>query len=128
MKRLDVNTLHTTDTTSVEPLLHHAESMTRSRTIGIFATPSTLTSYPYLTIKQRKIPGLIVIEPDCHNWSALIDKNLPEHIDLEASVREMLRWQADVILIVSSSYAVLKNRIAKLAGPSVRVLDATDYI
>lgn len=116
------------DVSQIEPLFLYAGRTTRSRTIGIVATPLTKSSRQYAAMKQRWVSGHTIIEPDCHDWVRLIADGTPERINLESSIGEITRWQADIILIVSSSYSILKDHIARLAGPTVRVLDAADYI
>jgi glutamate racemase len=111
-----------------ESMLLRAGSLTRSRTLGVLAPPSALTSHSYDRLKRRVAAGLTIIEADCYGWAEMIDKDLSRHIDLQGAVGEMTRWQADVILIVGSPYSSLKDRIASVVGPSVRVLDSLDYI
>ena len=111
----------------VEPAFFHAKNMTKSRTIGVLAHPSTFTQHSYDQLKLRGVSGITIIEPDCHGWSDLIDRNLSHHIDLVAVIGELIRWQTDIIVIASSSYSSLRSRIEAIAGPSVPVLDSLDY-
>ena len=111
----------------IEPIFLRAGNMTVSRSIGVLALPSMLLDHSYAEMKRRIVSGLTVIESDCYGWDGLIDRDLSNHIDLDAAIGEMMRWQADVILIAHSSFSSLKRRIESIAGPSVRVLDAADY-
>lgn len=98
-------------------------NITKSRTIGIIAPPSLLSSNTYADLKRRWTAGLTVIEPDCYNWSLLIEKNMSRHIDLDSTIGEIVRWQADVIILVGSHYSSLKRRIEIIAGPTTRILE-----
>ena len=106
-----------------EPALACVGSVTKSRTIGIIAPPSLLSSNTYADLKRRWTAGLTVIEPDCHNWSLLIEKDMSQHIDLDSIIGEMMRWQTDVIILADSGYSSLKRRIEILAGPTARILE-----
>jgi glutamate racemase len=117
----------TTDNIAIEPMLFQAAHTTKSRAIGVFALPSTLTGNSYADLKRRWTSGLTVIEPDCYGWDTLIDSGQSQYINLETVVNEMTHWQVDVILIAHPSLSSLAHRIGTIAGPSVHVLDlATD--
>ena len=112
----------------VESMLIRAGTTTKTRTIGVIAAPLTLTSHYYKKLRHRWTSGLTVIEADSYGWRTLTDKGLPRNVDVEIAINEMIRWQADIILIADPSYSPLRSTIRSMVGPSVHVLDSRDYM
>ena len=59
----------------MEPSVKPAAEATRTGTITVCATPRTLESPRYAWLKETYAPGVRVLEPDCSDWSYMIESN-----------------------------------------------------
>lgn len=112
----------------IEPMIKPAASLTKTGTITVLATPSTLKSHRYAELKRQWAAQLTVIEPDCSTWASLIERGEMTRIDVHVAILESLRWNSDVIVLGCTHYHLLKDRIQSTAGPGVRVLEPSDAI
>lgn len=112
----------------IEPMVKPASKMTRTGVIAVFATPSTLKSHRYKQLKSLWASGKTFIEPDCSNWASSIEHGGAHRLDVIPAVNDSLRWHADVIVLGCTHYHLLKDKITKLAGPKVKVLEPSDAI
>ena len=60
---------------AIEPMVKPASEQSRTKIITVCATPTTLGSDRYLELKRLYASGVKVIEPDCSDWSELIEHN-----------------------------------------------------
>jgi glutamate racemase len=112
----------------IEPMVKPAAKLTKTHVIGVLATPATLHSHRYRQLKLQWAPRTTVIEPDCRQWADMIERGESERIDIQSTVNELLRWNADVIVLGCTHYHWLKERIERAAGPHVKVLEPSDAI
>lgn len=112
----------------IEPMVKPAAKMTRTGVIGVLATPGTLASTRYARLKHQWAGRVTVIEPDCSNWAALIEHGGADTIDVTSVIEELLRWEADVIVLGCTHYHWLHDKIQKIAGPKVKILEPSDAI
>ena len=112
----------------IEPMIKPASKLTRTNSIAVLATNSTITSHRYQQLKHQWAPNLTVIEPDCRQWAELIENNEIERIDLHVVVQEIKRWNVDVIVLGCTHYHHIKDRIQKMVGPSIKILEPSDAI
>ncbi len=112
----------------IEPMVKPAATMTKTGVIAVLATPSTLASHRYQELKLHWASRLTVVEPDCSLWASKIERNQSDSIDIDTFIRELKRWEIDVIVLGCTHYHWLKDRIQKAAGPNIRVLEPSDAI
>lgn len=112
----------------IEPMVKPAAQMTKTGTIAVLATPSTLTSNRYHELKLRWAPRTTIIEPDCSKWASMIERGDADRIDIDTFIRELKRWDIDIIVLGCTHYHWLKERIQKAAGPHIKVLEPSDAI
>jgi glutamate racemase len=112
----------------LEPMIKPAAKLTKTNTIAVLATLGTLQSNRYEQLKQAWAKNLTVVEPDCKDWALLIENGLSDQINVEATVSSLLANNVDIIVIGCTHYHLIKQRIAKAAGPNVVVLEPTDAI
>ncbi|HET7320443.1 MAG TPA: aspartate/glutamate racemase family protein, partial [Candidatus Saccharimonadales bacterium] len=55
------------------PMVKPAAKQTRSGTIAVCATPTTLASSRYRELKEKYAEGVKVLEPDCSDWAYMIE-------------------------------------------------------
>lgn len=112
----------------IEPMIKPAALRSKTGVIAVLATPTTLNSHRYAALKRQWAARLTVLEPDCSNWATLIEHGQAERIDIESVVRDINRWEADVIVLGCTHYHWLKDRVRRAAGPGVEVLEPSDAI
>lgn len=112
----------------IEPMVKPAAQMTKTGTIAVLATPSTLTSNRYHELKLRWAPRTTIIEPDCSKWASMIERGDADRIDIDTFIRELKRWDIDIIVLGCTHYHWLRERIQKAAGPHIKVLEPSDAI
>ncbi len=117
-----------TNFVGIEPMIKPASKMTRTGVVAVLATPSTLKSHRYQRLKRQWASRLTVVEPDCSQWARLIEIGESKRIDVHSAIREVKRWEVDVIVLGCTHYHHIKGRIEKEAGPHVRVLEPSDAI
>ncbi len=112
----------------IEPMIKPAARLTKTGTIAVLATPSTLQSHAYHRLKHRWAPQLNIIEPDCSTWAGMIEDGHDDRIALHSVMDELRRWDVDVIVLGCTHYHWIKDRIQGAAGPRVHVLEPSDAI
>lgn len=112
----------------IEPMVKPAAQMTKTGVIAVFATPGTLASHRYHQLKRQWASRVTVIEPDCSDWAAKIERGEQDRINVKAVVTESIRWQADVIVLGCTHYHWIKDDIERLVPPGIKVLEPSDAI
>ena len=112
----------------LEPMVKPAASMTRSNKIAICATPATLSSKRYQTLKQRFADSAEILEPDCSNWARMIEDNDVNESQIQQIVESVCAEGADVIVLACTHYHWILEVIEKTAAGRATVLDPSDAI
>jgi len=112
----------------IEPMLKPASKITKTGAIAVLATPGTLASHRYATLKHRWASRPTVIEPDCSSWAELIEHGHADSVNIHAVMDELRRWEVDTIVLGCTHYHWIKDRIEAAAGPRVTVLEPSDAI
>lgn len=112
----------------LEPMVKPASAMTQTKSIAVCATPATLRSFRYRRLKETWGSGVNILEPDCTDWAAAIERGEPEAVDLEPLKQLVLQNDADVVVLGCTHYHWIKQRVEQAAGPGVTVLEPTDAI
>ncbi|WP_168198592.1 glutamate racemase [Nesterenkonia sp. NBAIMH1] len=117
----------------LEPMVKPAAAMSLSGVIAVCATPATLDSARYAALKDRWAPGVEVVEPDCRDWAASIERDGPESVDLSPLVETVRSSGADAVVLACTHYHWIRDRIegrlrADLPDRSVTVLEPSDAV
>jgi glutamate racemase len=112
----------------LEPMIKPAASLTKSKIITVCATPSTLASDRYSNLKEEFASGLTVIEPDCSKWATMIEDNDIDEETITATIDDVCRSGADVIVLACTHYHWIKEEILSVAGNRAIVIDPSDSI
>ncbi len=112
----------------LEPMIKPAALLTKSGKIAVLATPATLQSSRYATLKEKFAEDITVFEPDCSTWAALIENGQMTSILLEETIQPLLKQNVDVIVLGCTHYHWLKQGIQKIVGPGVTVLEPSEAI
>ena len=112
----------------IEPMVKKAAELTKTNVIAICATPRTLQSERYQKLIMNFAQHCTIIEPDCSEWAYMIEYNQisDEHISL--TINDVLKQQADAIILGCTHYHWIKNRIEAIAGNNAIVLEPSAAI
>lgn len=112
----------------IEPMIKPALNLTKTRIIGVCATPATLGSNSYRMLKDKYARNYQVVEPDCSNWAQMIENNDLNNSEVITVLDEMIANQVDVIVLGCTHYHWIKELVVEYVGPDIQVLEPSEAI
>ncbi|MGO3701588.1 MAG: glutamate racemase [Candidatus Saccharimonadales bacterium] len=112
----------------IEPMIKTASTATTSGVIAVCATPATLASERYHTLKTAYSQALTVLEPDCSDWAERIEQNTLNETHIKNVINPLLAQGADVIVLGCTHYHWIKDVIVDLANGQAIVLEPSEAI
>lgn len=106
----------------MEPMVKPAADLSTTKVIAVCATPRTLKSKRYAWLKEEYAQGVTVLEPNCSDWSAMIESNRIDHEKIRDIVEDVIAKGADIIVLGCTHYHWIEAEIHKLANGRARVL------
>lgn len=106
----------------MEPMVKPATEKTSSGVIAVFATPTTLRSKRYAWLKAEYAKSVKVLEPDCSDWSYMIEHNKIEHAKIQDVTEEVIKNGADTIVLGCTHYHWIEDTIVTQAKGRAEVL------
>jgi glutamate racemase len=111
----------------MEPAVKPAAETTRSRVVGVLATPATFQGALYASVVERFAGGVQLLPHTCPGLVAQIEAgqlDAPETVAiLKAALEPMLAQQIDTIVLGCTHYPFVIPQIQAIVGPGVRVID-----
>jgi glutamate racemase len=107
---------------AMEPMIKPAAELTESKIIAVCATPATLASKRYEWLKNNYAKNIKVIEPDCSNWSLMIENNEIDHDEIRNLTNSVCEEGADVIVLGCTHYHWIEDEIVSVAGVRAKVI------
>jgi len=107
---------------ALEPMVKPAAALTKSGVVAVCATPTTLGSERYAWLKDTYGAACTFIEPDCADWSSLIEHNQMNETRISQSIEPALEAGADVIVLGCTHYHWIEREIKQLARGRARVI------
>lgn len=107
---------------AVEPMVKPACQLTNSKIITMCATPTTLTSKRYAELKNTYATNITVIEPDCSDWSGLIERNEITKQAIAKDILPSISAGSDVIVLGCTHYHWIEKEIAEIVGDKATIL------
>lgn len=107
---------------AVEPMVKTAAKLTQKDVITVCATPTTLASQRYEHLKERYAKNISVLEPDCHDWSYMIEHNQIDENKIRERVEQTLQSGSDVIVLGCTHYHWIEQQIKQIAGDRAQVI------
>ncbi len=105
----------------VEPMVQEATQITESGVIAVCATPTTLMSKRYAELKNQFAAHTQVLEPDCSDWSAMIESSHLDHNQIENRISDVCDEGADVIVLGCTHYHWIQAEIEEIASKYANV-------
>lgn len=106
----------------IEPMVKPAAEETKSKIIAVCATPTTLASKRYKWLKDNYAKGIKVIEPDCSDWTKLIETNKIDHQHIFDQIDGACQQGADVIVLGCTHYHWIEDDIKEIANGRAKVI------
>jgi len=111
-----------------EPALKIARGITRTDKIAVLATPATLKSSRYQTLKQAYGDGLTIYEPNVSTLAHQIETDSVAWLSLERHIRELVDQEVDVIVLGCTHYHLIEKELQDFAGSGVQIITPTDAV
>lgn len=107
---------------ALEPMVKPAAQLSTNKVICVCATPTTLASERYAELKRQFAANVTVLEPDCSDWSRLIEHSEMNEQHIQETIEPALQAGADVIVLGCTHYHWIEQEIRNLAGAAVEIL------
>ncbi len=107
---------------AIEPMVKPAAALTKTGIIAVCATPATLASARYNSLKQMYASGITVLEPDCSDWARMIESSEVDTAKVQAEITSVLDGGADVIVLGCTHFHWIAQDIRELAGDRAVVM------
>lgn len=112
----------------MEPMVKPAAAASRSGVIAVCATPRTLQSRRYQWLKNTYGGNIRVLEPDCSDWSGMIESNQLDRRRISKIVETICRAGADQIVLGCTHYHWIEELIKELAKGRAAVLQPEEPV
>lgn len=106
----------------LEPMVKPAAAMSKSSCVTVCATPTTLASPRYAWLKREYGQNVRFIEPDCADWSYLIEHNQMNEARIRQSIEPALEQGSDVIVLGCTHYHWIEQQVKDIAASRATVL------
>jgi len=106
----------------LEPMVKPAAALTKSGVIAVCATPTTLASARYAWLKETYGQACTFIEPDCADWSYLIEHNQMNEARIRQEMEPALKAGADVVVLGCTHYHWIEGEIKQIVAGSAQVI------
>ncbi len=113
---------------TVEPMIEKAAKVTKTNTITICATPTTLASQRYQKLLEEYAQHLTIIEPDCSDWAYLIEENTINEQLIKEDIEPSLQQGSDVIVLGCTHYHWIEEEIKEIAGSRATVIQPEPHV
>lgn len=113
---------------AIEPMVKPAAEHSKSKVIAVCATPTTLASDRYAWLKKTYAQDVRVLEPDCSDWSALIEQQRLDRQKIASRINEVLNGGADVIVLACTHYHWIEEEIVSLSAGRAKILQPEQAI
>lgn len=116
----------------MEPAVKPAAEITRTRAVGVLATPATFQGVLYASVVERFANGVQIYQDTCPGLVIQIESG---HLDsmetreiLEKALRPMLKQGIDTVVLGCTHYPFVIPLIQHITGPFIRVIDPAPAI
>lgn len=111
----DLRTVISVPLIGMEPMVKPAAELSKTGKIAICATPTTLSSTRYKWLKETYAKNVEVLEPDCSDWSHLIETKQIDKQHIHEQISSVCEQGADVIVLGCTHYHWIEDIITEEA-------------
>lgn len=112
----------------MEPMIKPAAKLTETGMIAVCATPLTLSSKRYASLKKQFAKNIIILEPDCHDWAFMIETKQIDRHKIVTRIDEACKMGADVIVLGCTHYHWIEELIKEAAHGRAEVLQPEEPV
>lgn len=112
----------------MEPMVKPAAEQTKSGTIAVCATPTTLASSRYKWLKGTYAKNVKVLEPNCSDWSYMIEHKQIDEEKIRQRTEEVIGQGADVIVLGCTHYHWIEELIKQIAAGRAVILQPEVHV
>lgn len=116
----------------MEPAVKPAAQQTRTRRVGVLATPATFQGDLFASVVERFAAGVEIIPQTIPGLVERIEAGDLDGADtrrlIEAAVRPLQARGVDTLVLACTHYPFVIPLIAEIAGPKVQVIDPAPAI
>ena len=116
----------------MEPAVKPAAQITRSRVVGVMATPATFAGKLFRATAGRHASGVTLVTQVCDGLAEQVERGDTDSSATEVMLRRfvepMLAAGADTIVLACTHYPFALDAIQRIAGPRVTVIDPAPAI
>lgn len=113
---------------AIEPMVKPAASLTKSKIIAVCATPTTLASDRYQWLKDTYAKGVQVLEPDCSDWTRMIESKEIDREHVYERIEEVCAKGADVIVLGCTHYHWIEEIIKEIVAGRATIIQPEQAI
>ncbi len=118
----DLRKIITVPLIGMEPMVKPAAELSKNKVIAVCATPTTLASARYAWLKETYAKSVNVIEPDCSDWTAMIESKHIDRQKIHGQIEAACAADADVIVLGCTHYHWIEDVITETAAGRAVVL------
>lgn len=118
----------------IRPTAECIGHLTRTRHVGVLATPGTIRSDSYSLEIKKLFPDIIVTGEACPMWVPLVENyefdSPGADYFIQKSIGNLLRRDPDIdtIILGCTHYPLLINKILKYTPSTIRIVPQGDYV
>lgn len=112
----------------LEPMIKPASELSMSGKIAVFATPATLASNRFTSLKKEYLVEKTCIEPDCSSWAKMIEDTQVNESQIQQTIELVLSKGVDIIVLACTHYHWIRELIKELVNDRAIVIDPSDAI
>lgn len=116
----------------MEPAVKPAAESTRTRRVGVLATPGTFQGELFASVVERFARGVKVIESTAPGLVERIEAGdldgLQTRAIVEAALRPILSRGADTLVLACTHYPFVIPLLSQVAGPRLKIIDPAPAI
>jgi glutamate racemase len=118
----------------IRPTVEQVEQLTKTRHVGVLATPGTILSESYTLEIQKLFPDIAVTGEACPMWVPLVENGEADRDGADYFVKQHLDRifqkdpQIDTLILGCTHYPLLEKKIRKYLPASVKILLQGEYV
>lgn len=118
----------------IRPTAEVVGNYTKSRNVGILATPGTVASNSYSIEIQKFFPDINVFQEACPMWVPLVENNEIDSPAADYVVKKNLdnlfRYNPDIdtLVLACTHYPLLINKIRQFTGNDVQIISQGELV
>ncbi len=107
---------------ALEPMVKPAAEQTQTGMIAVCATPATLVSERYKWLKSEYAKDVEVLEPDCSDWSTMIELNTLSREHVKEQIDMVCERGADIVVLGCTHYHWIEDIVKEETAGRAKVL------